>query len=152
MKGILAVLIIVISINAQAAHAGDFRLNLNLASKHFIDPPPGLDHYTERHGGLAGELQITDEIYIHAGYVKENSYGEPGKFLGIGARTFEFKYAAIGPEVTFANGYIKYADEGEQPNDIRHFWGIFTAFDFGGHGPKLFYAGKLATLQYQFKF
>lgn len=146
-------------------YAQEWRLNLNLYAHHFGEPPEGLDEFNSELGGMGGEFQLTDELYITAGFNDKNSYGEKSEYLGGGARMFQLEHVTIGGELIFANGYGKYPlQESPQenplelnpqvpdpPQDIKHIWGLWASFG-NGHGPKIGYAGKIASIQYQVRF
>lgn len=157
----------------QPVLAGDLRLNINIASKHFTKAPLNLSGYNEHNPGLGLELQVAGKYYVHGGYIDKNSHNEPGRYLGIGRKIYEYQYASIGAEYTKADGYhkdysvdpnaimtptqhaqaIQEFKEKQNNNDDRRGFCLYSAFKvIKDSGPKILYCGRLAALQYQLGF
>jgi hypothetical protein len=166
-------LILLLNTAYAETNFGDVRLDINLASKHFTTTPLIIDDYNEKNPGFGLEIQITDKFYIHGGYLKENSHGNPGRYLGIGRKVFQQKYITAGLEFTMADGYFKnftydatdfrwlyeveaYIAEMKKnraATEVEKGLCLYSTFIIiSDSGPKILYCFKMAALQYQFEF
>lgn len=140
-----------------SALAGDWKLNINLASVHFNDEPSGIEKYNEINLG-AGVEYLTDSnvIYFSGGFFK-NSFQETSRYLGIGINLYQAPNRDLGFELAFASGYEKmdfdnrvYGDE-TQSSVPRAFPGIFFKPKMSERGAlKINYAKQLISFQYQY--
>lgn len=141
------------------AYAGEFQLDINLASKHFIDTPGTLGEYNERNYGIGIEYRIGKYHLIAGEY--DNSINSKSYYAGLGRSFISgstdlfWKRYEIGADLVVANGYKDFVSE-----DGRHWKRSSDHITMGGpyirfgdiHAIKLRYAISVATAGYQYRF
>lgn len=110
MKNIIgAALLFLIMIVANDAMAwgslSDLRLNVNIASKHFVEPEQGsVDKFNEFNPGGGLEWQAFESAYLTAGMFR-NSYNKQSSYIGVGQY---FTKWHIGYDAGYITGYEKF--------------------------------------------
>lgn len=144
--------------SVMAGEAGNWRLGITLASKHFIDPPPALGEFHEDNLGFEVEYQITDTIHLGAGRY-DNSIGSRSNFLGIGkelAVTHPIGIPVVlGLEGGIADGYEDFiGTDGKRwskDSDYLLMGGAYARIG-GKHALKIRYMFVLVAASYQYEF
>lgn len=143
-----------------SAFAGDFRLDINLASKHFVDTPGTLEEYNENNHGIGFEYRLNDKYHIMAGgydnSINDQSYyAGVGRLLKTGATEYFWERYEFGAELGIANGYKDFVSEDgrhwEKSNDYSLIGGTYLRLG-DIHALKFRYAISLATAGYQYQF
>lgn len=142
MKKVVLIVVVLFSMNAKAI---DWQLNVSLLSKHYMDPPAGVDSYNEKNLGIGAQIWIRDQGFVEFGGV-DNSFDRFSKYFAVGLKLYEsdgghqfgFQYAG-------ADGYA--GVNPDKPSDGRQFYGPYYQ-SAGKHGLKIFHAFKLTTVQY----
>ncbi len=160
MYRVIALLMLVVSGPSMAAEgdAGNWRIGVTLASKHFISPPPALGGFNEDNLGVEAEYQITDTVYIGAGRY-DNSIGSRSNFLGIGREMASGSLWGIpvsgGIESGVADGYEGFVGtDGKRwskGGDYLLMGGPYARIG-GQHALKLRYMFALVAASYQYEF
>ncbi len=143
---------------AVASEAGDWRVGITLASKHFIAPPPALGGFNEDNLGFEAEYQITDTVYLGAGRY-DNSIGSRSNFIGIGKELAAGTVWGVpirgGLEGGVADGYEDFiGTDGERwskGGDYLLMGGPYARIG-GQHALKIRYMFVLIAASYQYEF
>lgn len=142
------------------AKAGDLWLDVNLASKHFIDTPGTLQDYNERNYGFGFEYRFNENYHFIAGEYSnslnnQSYYAGLGRLLKSGGTDYLWKHYEFGAEMGVANGYGEFDSEDGQhwskSNDYILIAGPYLKLG-ETHAIKIRYAFVLATIGYQYQF
>lgn len=152
--------IFVLLLVSHPALAGDFRLDVNLASKHFVEAPDALQEYNERNLGLGLEYRFGTKYHFIAGQYansinRESYYAGFGRLLKSGSTEYFWSNYEIGVELGLANGYKDFTSEDgriwSKANDYSLMGGPYVRLG-NTHALKLRYAISVASAGYQFQF
>lgn len=146
---------------AAPAFAGDCRLELHIASKHFVDPPGTLKEYNENHSqGFGIECALNEHYHLIAGEYPnsindQSYYAGAGRLLKAGVTEYFWGRYEFGAEIGIANGYKDFVSEDgrhwEKSNDYSLIGGPYLRLG-DIHALKFRYAISVATAGYQYQF